>query len=264
MICVDASVAGKWLFPEEYSAQADRLVRDAFEQREPVVAPTLLPTEVANIVRQRLRRGELKLDDARRLLAEFLALPITLQTSPATDDRALVLTESYGLPAYPLQLSGERGRPAPPAAEKASSAAARIEQFVGDMSMAAREGPGAGVTAVEINLKLIWDVITRIKIGETGSAFVVDSQGRLVSHPNISLVLQQTDLSSLPQIAQALSARGQSGPNSAQATTARDLVGRQVLTPHQTIESLGWLVFVEIPSDEAFAPLYASLVRTAA
>ena len=53
MICVDASVAGKWLFPEEHSAQADALLRGALEQAEPIVAPPLLPSEVANIVRQR-------------------------------------------------------------------------------------------------------------------------------------------------------------------------------------------------------------------
>src|SRR5262249_60506349 len=42
----------------------------------------------------------------------------------------------------------------------------------------------------EVNLKLIWDVISAIKVGKTGIAFVLDRQGRLIAHPDISLVLR--------------------------------------------------------------------------
>src|SRR5436189_875516 len=59
----------------------------------------------------------------------------------------------------------------------------------------AREGKKAGVTVAEINLKLIWDVITALKIGQGGYAYVVDGRGRLIAHPDISLVLRDTDLS---------------------------------------------------------------------
>ena len=47
-------------------------------------------------------------------------------------------------------------------------------------------------------------------------------------------------------------------------TIATGLGGRQVLTAHASIAPLGWLVFVELPLGEAFAPLYSSLIRTAA
>jgi len=52
-----------------------------------------------------------------------------------------------------------------------------------------RAGKNAGVTVAEINLKLIWDVITALKIGQGGYAYVVDGRGRLIAHPDISLVL---------------------------------------------------------------------------
>lgn len=68
----------------------------------------------------------------------------------------------------------------------------------------ARDGKNAGVTVAEINLKLIWDVITALKIGEGGYAYVVDRAGRLIAHPDISLVLRDTDLAKLPQVAAAL------------------------------------------------------------
>ena len=59
----------------------------------------------------------------------------------------------------------------------------------------AHDGRNAGVTVAEINLKLIWDVITALKIGQGGYAYVVDRDGRLIAHPDISLVLRDTDLS---------------------------------------------------------------------
>jgi len=48
----------------------------------------------------------------------------------------------------------------------------------------------AGIAIADINLKLIWDVIAAIKIGDTGHALVVDDSGRLVAHPDISRVLR--------------------------------------------------------------------------
>ncbi|HEV8674596.1 MAG TPA: cache domain-containing protein, partial [Methylomirabilota bacterium] len=62
------------------------------------------------------------------------------------------------------------------------------------MAMAGR-GEGAGVTVAEVNLKFIWDVVTKIKVGKAGHAYVVDARGQLIAHPDISLVLQKTDLS---------------------------------------------------------------------
>src|SRR5215510_13676155 len=58
----------------------------------------------------------------------------------------------------------------------------------------------AGVSVAEVNLKLIWDVVSQIKVGQRGQAYVVDSQGRLIAHPDISLVLRNTDLSRLAQV----------------------------------------------------------------
>ena len=55
----------------------------------------------------------------------------------------------------------------------------------------------AGVSIAEVNLKLIWDVVSQIKVGERGHAYVVGAQGRLIAHPDISLVLRNTDMSRL-------------------------------------------------------------------
>jgi signal transduction histidine kinase/CheY-like chemotaxis protein len=116
----------------------------------------------------------------------------------------------------------------------------------------------AGVSVAEINLKLIWDVVSQIKVGEGGHAYVVDAQGRLIAHPDISLVLRNTDLSQLVQVRAARTL-----DPSDDAQVAQDLQRQRVLTAFAPIAPLGWMVFVELPIDEAFAPLYASIKRSA-
>jgi signal transduction histidine kinase len=118
----------------------------------------------------------------------------------------------------------------------------------------------AGVSVAEVNLKLIWDVVSQIKVGQRGQAYVVDSQGRLIAHPDISLVLRNTDLSRLAQV-QAARAAG-SGQGTEQLQTADDIQGRRVLTAYAHVAPLGWLVFVELPVSEAYAPLYSTMQRS--
>ena len=59
---------------------------------------------------------------------------------------------------------------------------------------------GAGVSIAEVNLKLIWDVVSKITVGKSGEAYFVDARGRLIAHPDISLVLRNTDMTSLAQV----------------------------------------------------------------
>src|SRR6516164_3513327 len=126
----------------------------------------------------------------------------------------------------------------------------------------ARAGKNVGVTVAEINLKLIWDVITALKIGQGGYAYVVDGRGRLIAHPDISLVLRDTNLAKLPQVAAALSA-AQAAPGAQPAVAvAKGIGGGSVLTTHSAMAPLGWLVFVEVPLSEAFAPLYGQAARS--
>ena len=121
-------------------------------------------------------------------------------------------------------------------------------------------GADAGVAMAEVDLKLMWEVISRIRIGKAGYAQVVDAGGLLVAHPNISLVLRKTNLSSLPHVRDAL--QRVEGPSTEAATIAEDRQGRRVLTAFAPIPLLGWTVFVEQPLEEAFQPLYASIART--
>jgi signal transduction histidine kinase len=142
------------------------------------------------------------------------------------------------------------------------------------MSIAVRSGGESGpVTVAEVNLKFIWDVVTRIKIGQKGKAYVVDSTGHLVADPDIGLVLRKTNLSHLEQVQAAFAP----GADDSLAMLAKDLSGNAVLTAHAPIEPareqaargapasvLGWKVFVEQPVSEVYAALDATILRTVA
>ena len=98
------------------------------------------------------------------------------------------------------------------------------------------------VIAVEVNLKFIWEVIQRIRIGEAGLAYVVNRDGHLIAHPDISLVLQKTDFSTLPQVQAALQAKPAEPGDPSRAreliSEARDRNGRNVITAYARIEPL--------------------------
>ena len=140
------------------------------------------------------------------------------------------------------------------------------------MSIAVRSGGEQGpVTVAEVNLKFIWDVVTRIKIGQKGKAYVVDSTGHLVADPDIGLVLRKTDLSALEQVKAAFAP----GADESHAMVANDLNGKPVLTAYAPIEPAreqasrgaqfsppGWKVFVEQPASEDYAALDATIYRT--
>jgi signal transduction histidine kinase/CheY-like chemotaxis protein len=121
--------------------------------------------------------------------------------------------------------------------------------------------PDSGVTIAEVDLQRIWDVVSRIKVGEHGRAYVIDSRGGLVAHPDISLVLKHTDLSRLPQVQ---AARGGSGSPPQDISDSVDLFGQPVLAAYAPVAPVGWFVFIETPRAEAFATLYGSLARSGA
>jgi predicted nucleic acid-binding protein len=99
MIVVDASVAAKWLFPEDHSGLARDLALHPPGGDQRILAPPLLPIEVASLIRQRMRRVGLALPQAVELFEQFLAISVTTSSPPGLTQRALAIADQYGLPA---------------------------------------------------------------------------------------------------------------------------------------------------------------------
>ncbi len=135
--------------------------------------------------------------------------------------------------------------------------------FFGDtepfMTLATRgTGSTPNVVIAEVNLRFIWDLVAGIRVGNTGKAYVVDRLGLLIAHPDLWPALRRSDLSGHPDVRAALDGVG---PPSG-GLVKEDFSGQRVLSTYATVPSLGWLVFVELPLTEAYAPIYASIGRS--
>jgi class 3 adenylate cyclase len=119
--------------------------------------------------------------------------------------------------------------------------------------------PSVGVVVADVNLKLIWDVVSAIKVGKTGFAFVLDRTGQLIAHPDISLVLRGADQETSKPFKAMAEAIGRVRVGFA---TARDAQGRDVAAAAASIAGPDWLVVVAQPFSEAFGPIYRALWRT--
>ena len=121
------------------------------------------------------------------------------------------------------------------------------------------ERRAAGVVVAEVDLRFVWDVINEIQVGNRGVAFVVDAGGRLIAHPDMSLVLRAPDLGHLPHVR---AARNEPAGDRSVSITASSLAGGPAMSAHSVIAPLGWYVFVEVPLADAYAPITASLWRS--
>jgi len=123
--------------------------------------------------------------------------------------------------------------------------------------------PSPEVTLASLDLRAIWDVISRIRVGSAGYAYVVDGEDRLIAHPDISMVLQKRDLSQSPQVEHARTQAVNVKTEGTFFTIATGFQGREVLSVHAPIAQLGWLVFIEQPLKEVLVPLRTQMIRSA-
>jgi signal transduction histidine kinase/CheY-like chemotaxis protein len=117
----------------------------------------------------------------------------------------------------------------------------------------ASRGRDTGALVAEINLKVIHDSVAAIRVGHSGIGFVVDANGRLLAHPDQSLVLRQS------QVPATFAVKDSGG-----LYFATDFEGQRVATASRGIEVPTWRVIVEQPIREALAPVYAALWTTGA
>jgi adenylate cyclase len=118
------------------------------------------------------------------------------------------------------------------------------------MIAAAGTRKSVGVAVADINLKLMWDVIAKIKIGKTGYAYILDGNGRIIAHPDISRVLREETRRS----------QVRADPNAILSNED----GVPVFSVSVPSIAMGWTVIALLPVSEALAPIRALLWRTLA
>jgi predicted nucleic acid-binding protein len=100
MICVDASVAVKWMTFEALTPNARALYVTALENDEPLVAPSLLVMEVNDALLKHTRSPlAISAAEAVRLLMILESMEIRLVEPPTLHQHALSLAITFRLPA---------------------------------------------------------------------------------------------------------------------------------------------------------------------
>jgi signal transduction histidine kinase/CheY-like chemotaxis protein len=121
--------------------------------------------------------------------------------------------------------------------------------------------PTDGVAIATVNLTFIKDLVSRLKVGEEGRAYIVERSGRLIAHPDLRFVLRNTDLRPLLDAQERAAAHGGSdAPVS--GLSVDDMEGRAVLSVVAKVPELDWSVVVDLPQREALAPIYSSILRS--
>lgn len=110
-----------------------------------------------------------------------------------------------------------------------------------------KSAAGSGVAAGDLSLDTLEKLINSLKVAGNGHAFLVDSSGKILVHPDASLVMKSlTEIypNNTPPLATGLN------------ETRRDGRDRIVTFAHvDGLEGVNWYLGLEVDKDEAFAPL---------
>lgn len=99
LICVDASILIRLLVGGDDSERVAELWSEWKTNRQQLIAPSLMPYEVANVLHQYVRHGSLKPDKAANALRIALSLNIQLYRDSALHTQAANLARELDLPA---------------------------------------------------------------------------------------------------------------------------------------------------------------------
>lgn len=117
-------------------------------------------------------------------------------------------------------------------------------------------GDKTGTIFAEINLKFMWDLIGSLKVGEGGTAYVVDSEGTLIAFEDAGRVIKGEKLLGIEEVLSFVQNK-ERGDNKVQYT--KGILGNNVLSSYVPLNRPEWAVFVEVPALEAAKPIIESL-----
>lgn len=119
-------------------------------------------------------------------------------------------------------------------------------------------GDCKGILATEVNLKFLWDLVAKIKIGEKGVAYIVNKKGDLIAFKDISRVLKNENLAHLPEVAEFI--HGQELSHEARAEISRGIYNTHVIATHAHLNYPNWAVVVEMPVWDAYGSVINKLI----
>ncbi len=109
------------------------------------------------------------------------------------------------------------------------------------------QGEFQGILGATLDLSIIEEMRSKITIGETGYAFITDSQGQILAHPDPKMVEERTNVSDVEIVKKALT--GESGAQ------IYEYNGIKVFGSYITVSNTGWAVVVRQTQADAFSSI---------
>jgi methyl-accepting chemotaxis protein len=107
------------------------------------------------------------------------------------------------------------------------------------------QGEFKGVMGGTLDLSNMEEMRSKIKMGETGKAFVTDSKGQVLVHADEKMAKERTDITEISIVKKAL--KGESG------TEVYDYNGKKLFASYTMVPNLGWTVVVEQDYNDAYS-----------
>lgn len=106
-------------------------------------------------------------------------------------------------------------------------------------------GRGIGVLISDVNLRGVWEIVDNIRIGKTGSVFLVSQEGTLIAHQDKKRVLRNENLKGRKEVQSVVMGR------SAAIESEDKLEGKWIIA-YAPIPGLGWGIVLRQKQDEAY------------
>lgn len=112
-----------------------------------------------------------------------------------------------------------------------------------------------GALVGKLGLAKVLDLVTAEKVGESGNAYLVDKQGKVLAHVDGSKAIKHEDFSGLSIVKKVIN--GQNG-----IETFINEHSEKTLGAYAFYKPLGWGIVVQQPAKEAFAPVVYFINRS--
>ncbi len=104
-----------------------------------------------------------------------------------------------------------------------------------------------GVVAARLRMSVLWDVVSQIHFGQTGSAYVIDQDSQIIGHADPNIPLSNVNLAGRSEKDFLLD------PSEQQSKAYVNFQGSRVIGTANRIPGTDWIVVTELPRTEAYA-----------
>lgn len=118
------------------------------------------------------------------------------------------------------------------------------------------QGEFEGILGATLNLDVIEEMRNKITIGDTGYAFITDSQGQILAHPDKEMVDERRNVSDVEIVKKALTRES--------GAQAYEYNGVKTFGSYTNVPTTGWVVVVRQTQDDAFSSITQTQIKMVA